>query len=30
MSSMTDRNHYDLKEIGNIKKFKNSVNSMAS
>ena len=30
MSSKKERNHYDLKEMENIKKWKNSVNSIAS
>ena len=29
MSSKKERNHYDLKEMENIKKWKNSVNSTA-
>ena len=30
MSSKKERNHYDLKEMENIKKCENSINSMAS
>ena len=30
MSNKKERNHYDLKEMENIKKCKNSINSMAS
>ena len=30
MSNKKERNHYDLKEIENIKKWKKSISSMAS